>query len=161
VTRLPGTVSWSGENHGIESFVDGTRFAAHASFYRVQISPHGIGHALFLLSDPGAVGQGPVCLTDAPELARWLEAGFQQHFGTEESRAALRCVAVHADATFDRSGDPALEYIERVRAPGLEVDLIWSRPREPIPADVPPPRSLTRRHQMLSSSCRATMRGSS
>jgi hypothetical protein len=143
-------VSWSGENHGIESFLDGGRFAVHASFYRVLLSPHGMGHALFLLSDPEAVGQDPVCLTDAPELARWLEAGFQQHFGTDASRTALRDATLHADATFERSGDPTFEYVERVRAPGFEVDLVWSRAQEPIPADVPPARSLTRQHRMLS-----------
>jgi hypothetical protein len=147
---MPGTVSWSGENHGIELFLDGSRFAALASFFRVLISPHGTGHALFLLSDPEAVGQGPVLLTDAPELAQWLKVGFQEHFGTDRSRAALRDATLHADATFARSGDPRLEYIESVRAPEFEVDLVWSQPREPIPADVPPAQSLTREHQMLS-----------
>jgi hypothetical protein len=143
-------VSWTGENHGIESFVDGRRLAVHVSLFRAAFSPFGPGHALFLLVDPGAVGFDPVVLTDAPELARWLQAGFQEHFGTDASRAAIRAAVLRADATFAPSGDPRREYRERVRALGFEVDLVWSQPREPIPADVPVERSLTRRHQMLS-----------
>ena len=51
----PRTVDWSGENPGItlKDTVDGETTCL-VSFFRVVVSPHGVGHAAFVLTDRGA-----------------------------------------------------------------------------------------------------------
>ena len=54
----PGSVDWSGENPGmyLKETPDGP-FVTLISFFRVVLSPHGRGHAAFLLLDPGSEPQ--------------------------------------------------------------------------------------------------------
>ena len=65
----PGKVDWSGENPGmyLKETADGP-FVTLISFFRVVLSPHGKGHAAFMLLDPQGNGKDParpnVCLTE-------------------------------------------------------------------------------------------------
>ena len=50
---IPGEVDWSGENPGmyLRETPDGP-YGALISFFRVVVSPHGPGHAAFVMLDP-------------------------------------------------------------------------------------------------------------
>ena len=81
----PNAVDWSGENPGItlKATVDGETTCL-VSFFRVVVSPHGVGHAAFVLTDPLLKGQGEAvntCFTDNEPLARYLLSDFVSHFG--------------------------------------------------------------------------------
>jgi hypothetical protein len=54
----PGSVDWSGEKPGmhLKETPDGP-FVTLISFFRVVLSPHGRGHAAFLLLDPHGDGK--------------------------------------------------------------------------------------------------------
>jgi hypothetical protein len=75
-----GTVDWSGENPGMYlKASESGPFITLVSFFRVVTSPHGRGHAAFLLLDPHGEGkkanQPNVCLTDNEPLAEYLATG--------------------------------------------------------------------------------------
>src|SRR5258708_35879054 len=77
----PGSIDWSGENPGmyLKDRADGA-FVSLISFFRVVHSPHGKGHAAFMLLDPYGDGRGAgrphVCLTDNEPLGDYLKKGF-------------------------------------------------------------------------------------
>jgi hypothetical protein len=87
----PNRVDWSGENPGmyLKETADGP-FVTLISFFRVVTSPHGKGHAAFLLLAPHGGGGHPekpnVCLTDNEPLAEYLKKGFLSFF------SAFKCV---------------------------------------------------------------------
>ena len=89
----PGPVYWSGENPGmyLKDTADGP-FVTLISFFRVVLSPHGKGHAAFLLLDPrgnGAhTGKPNVCVTDNEPLAAYLRDNFVAHFGRSKASKA-------------------------------------------------------------------------
>ena len=74
----PNKVDWSGENPGmyLKETADGP-FVTLISFFRVVTSPHGKGHAAFMLLDPHGDGRNPekpnVCLTDNEPLADYVK----------------------------------------------------------------------------------------
>jgi hypothetical protein len=151
----PGTVDWSGENPGmyLKESPDGP-FVTLISFFRVVLSPHGRGHAAFLLLDPhgdGKSGAKPnVCITDNEPLARYLTAGFVRCF------AAFRGVKGLADLRFERgsqfvaSGDAQTTYTERFRGESGDVSLTWEPLTEAFMVELPEEKSATGQHEMFS-----------
>src|SRR3954466_15314818 len=83
--RNPLTVAQAGEHPAIamRSGPDGETTCL-VSFFRVVVSPHGAGHAAFVLTDPLLKGNGPAvnaCFTDNEPLARYLLSDFVTFFG--------------------------------------------------------------------------------
>ena len=79
----PGTVDWTGENPGIylKETADGP-YTCLASFFRVFYSPHGPGHALFLLWDAQSEHPYNACYSDNERLAEYLRDESLVHFTT-------------------------------------------------------------------------------
>ncbi len=69
----PGRVLIAGENHILRLQTHpGGPDAALVNHFRLRLSPHGPGHAVFVLADPNAADPRNACYTDNPALARWL-----------------------------------------------------------------------------------------
>ena len=76
----PLAIDWSGENPGI-TLRDGPdgEISCLVSFFRVVVSPHGPGHAAFVLTDPQLSGSSAAVntrFTDNEPLARYLLSDF-------------------------------------------------------------------------------------
>ena len=69
----PGRVLIAGENHilRLQALPDSSD-AALVNHFRLRLSPHGPGHAVFVLADPDAADPRNACYTDNPALANWL-----------------------------------------------------------------------------------------
>ncbi len=151
----PGTVDWSGENPGmyLKESPDGP-FVTLASFFRVVLSPHGRGHALLLLQSPDAArapSAAPnLCITDNEPLARWLVAEFASHFAPFRGAAGLGGLEYRPLLSVATSGDSSSAYVETVRSDDMEVRLEWAGLGQPFALELPPDKSATGRHVMLS-----------
>lgn len=151
----PGNVDWSGENPGmyLKESADGP-FVSLISFFRVVRSPHGRGHAAFLLLDPHGEGQSPerpnLCVTDNEPLARYLQAGFVANFAAFRGAAGLQHVRYEPGSSFEASGDALKSYTESCRYAGGEIILTWDKLGEPFLVEFPKDKSATGKHEMFS-----------
>ncbi len=69
----PGRVLIAGENHVLRLRSDPRGpDAALVNHFRLRLSPHGPGHAVFVLADSNAADPRNACYTDNPALATWL-----------------------------------------------------------------------------------------
>ena len=69
----PGRVLIAGENHILRLQTQpGGPDAALVNHFRLRLSPHGPGHAVFVLAEPNAADPRNACYTDNPALANWL-----------------------------------------------------------------------------------------
>jgi hypothetical protein len=152
---IPGHVDWSGENPGIylKESADGP-FVSVLSFFRVVLSPHGRGHALLMLASPqsesGSEAAPNLCLCDNEKLARWLVADFASHFGAFKDAPGMRGLRYRPLTSVEAGGDPLSAYTETVRGEGIEVTLSWEGLGEPFALALPPEKSATGKHTMLS-----------
>ena len=108
--RQPEFVDWSGENPGItlKDTVDGETTCL-VSFFRVVVSPHGVGHAAFVLTDPMLKGSGEAvntCFTDNEPLARYLLSDFVSFFGAWRGVPALEQLTYTPADEFHPRGRP-------------------------------------------------------
>lgn len=148
---FPGQVEWSGENPGISLKEDPAGpFTTLASFFRVVLSPHGRGHALVLLQNPGSEGAGNLCLTDNEPLARWLVADYVSHFGAWRGLAGLTNLEYRPLESVMAGGDTVTHYTETVTAAGLTVALEWKGLGKPFCFALAPAQSATGKHHMPS-----------
>ena len=150
----PNPVDWSGENPGItlKDGPDGDTTCL-VSFFRVVVSPHGPGHAAFVLTDPLNKGGGEAvnaCFTDNEPLARYLTSNFLVHFGTWKGIPALDGLAFTPASTFAHSGDHKTAWIERITGDGVDVTLTWSQLEEPFVVEYLKEQSATGAHEMFS-----------
>jgi hypothetical protein len=151
---FPGKVDWSGENPGmyLKEKADGP-FVTVLSFFRVMISPFGVGHALVMIQDPssgaGTAERPNLCLTDNERLARWLVSDFAAHFAAFKGLPALGAMSYRAILGCHRGGHGE-SYAETVQAEGLEVRLSWEGVGEIFALKLPPEKSATGKHTMLS-----------
>ncbi len=124
----PGTIDWSGENPGmyLKDTPEGP-FVTLISFFRVVLSPHGRGHAAFLLLDPFGDGADParpnVCATDNDALARYLRERFVSYFAPFRNSHGLQHCRFEAGSYFTSSGDARTTYTERFWSAIGEVSL--------------------------------------
>lgn len=165
----PGRIDWSGENPGmyLRESADGP-FVTLISFFRVMVSPHGRGHAAFILLDPQGDGKQSaspnLCLTDNEPLARYLRDGFVANFGAfKGAKGLMNCRMVPA-WDFVAAGDTRSTYTEWFRSSVGQVSLSWDELGDPFIVDLPKEKSATGKHQMLSlfveaRSVRATING--
>ena len=151
----PGTVDWSGENPGmyLRESVDGP-FVTLISFFRVVLSPHGRGHAAFLLLDPAGAGTSPaspnLCITDNDPLARYLCDGFVRHFAAFKGAAGLASVRFQRGSDFIATGDARTSYTETFTSEQGVVRLTWAPLGEAFMVELPREKSATGRHEMFS-----------
>lgn len=148
---LPGEVDWSGENPGmyLKETPDGP-YTCLATFFRVVVSPHGPGHAAFVMTSPTADDGQSICLTDNEALARYLADGFVAHFGAFKGNAKLARIEYHAADRFSHEGSHTSTWREIVTGPGYHLELTWSDLYDTFALDVPPAASATGQHHMLS-----------
>ena len=117
----PGQVDWSGEHPGryLKETADGP-FVTLISFFRVVLSPHGKGHAVFMLLDPQGNGKDArkpnVCITDNEPLAAYLRDGFVSNFGAFKTAANLRATRMEPGWDFQASGDGRTTHTEWCRS---------------------------------------------
>jgi hypothetical protein len=151
---IPGEIDWSGENPGmyLRDGVDGP-YASVISFFRVVVSPHGPGHAAFVLLDPAGSGSEAMpnaCFTDNEPLARYLETDFIAHFAAFRGNPNLGHLTYRPADRFVHEGSHTTSWREIVTGPGVHLELIWSDLYDTFALNVPPERSATGRHRMLS-----------
>jgi len=151
----PGVVDWSGENPGmyLKESPDGP-FVTLISFFRVVRSPHGRGHAAFLLLDPHGTGQTAgkpnLCLTDNEPLARYLKDEYVKCFAAFRGTSGLESCRFERGEDFVASGNALTAYTERFRGPMGEVSLTWEGLTDAFMVELPKEKSATGRHDMFS-----------
>jgi hypothetical protein len=150
----PHTIDWSGENPGItlKAAVDGETTCL-VSFFRVVVSPHGVGHAAFVLTDPYLKGNGAAvnaCFTDNEPLARYLLSDFVQHFGTWKGIPAIASMTYTPATSFTHTGDQTSHWVERITGDGVDVTLAWRNLQTPFFVEYQKEQSATGRHEMFS-----------
>jgi len=151
----PAEVDWSGENPGmyLKETASGP-FVTIISFFRVVTSPHGRGHAAFLLLDPHGDGKNPVkpniCLTDNEPLAKYLCKDFVSNFGASRTAKALGSLAYKPGWDFVSGGDGRSNHVEWFRSAIGQIQLNWNKLSEPFLVDLDPEESATGSHRMVS-----------
>jgi len=151
----PGSVEWSGENPGmyLKETADGP-FVTLISFFRVVMSPHGRGHAAFVLLDPHGDGKAPekpnVCYTDNEVLARYLKDEFVSKFGAFKGASALNACRFEKGREFGTAGNAQATYTERFKTDQGEVNLTWEPLGDAFYVEMPKEKSATGQHEMFS-----------
>lgn len=165
----PGQIDWSGENPGmyLKETADGP-FVTLISFFRVVLSPHGKGHAAFMLQDPRGSGKDAakpnVCITDNEPLANYLRDGFVTHFGAFKGATGLAGCRMVPGWDFQAGGDGRTVHTEWFRSAIGQVCLTWDQLGAPFLVELMKEGSATGKHEMFSlfvesPSVRATING--
>jgi hypothetical protein len=150
----PGQIDWSGENPGmyLKDAADGA-YVTLVSFFRVIYSPHGRGHAAFILQDPlhaRDAGKPNLCITDNEPLAAYLRDGFVAKFGAFKDAKALPGVKMVPGWDFMPGGDSRISHVEWFRSAVGQVCLTWRDLSEPFLVEFTKERSATGMHEMFS-----------
>ncbi len=154
-TINPGAVDWSGENPGmyLKENADGP-FVTLVSFFRVVASPHGKGHAAFILQDPrgeGRDGARPnLCITDNEPLAAYLQDGFVKNFGAFKGASGLGGTRMVPGWDFQPSGNGTSTHVEWFRSTVGQVCLTWRELSAPFMVEMLKDKSATGKHEMFS-----------
>ena len=150
----PNPIDWSGENPSITlKSAAGEETTCLVSFFRVVVSPHGAGHAVFILTDPGGSGGGKAtnaCLTDNEPLARYLLSDFVMKFGAWRGNPLLADLPFVAAVGFVHSGEHLTAWTERVTSPDIDVTLTWHELDAPFLVEFDAEHSATGAHEMIS-----------
>ena len=140
----PGSVVWSGENHGILLKEDPEGpWSALMLFFRLHYSPEGGGTALLLYEQPDVAASLPeacnVMISDNPGLARYLMNEFIGKLGNSPFAASPAFPAVQfLELTESRNrGDAITDFTEIVKAPGVDVELVWQQLGTPTALELP------------------------
>ena len=140
----PGSVVWSGENHGILLKRDPEGpWSALMLFFRLHYSPEGSGTALLLYEQPDVAASLPeacnVMISDNQPMARYLLNEFVGKLGNSPFAASAAFGAVQfLELTASRTtGDAISEFTEVVEAADLEVELTWRELGTPTALELP------------------------
>ena len=133
-------ILWSGENPIIllKPAADAVESTA-VGFFRVDFSPAGSGHAVFVISDLGGAGRTEdrvfACYTDRAEVARWIR---ETTIGTlpEFQNHDLSQIPIKA-GRFGCMGDTLSSWTELVSTDDGELRLTWSQIEKPFNLRVP------------------------
>jgi hypothetical protein len=151
----PGPVDWTGENPGIylKDAQDGP-WTGLMTFFRIVWSPHGMGHGVVVLDQPGAEQGLPevqnFCISDNEPLARFLVAEFFSNFMSFRVSPGIKAMSYLPLTEVRRAGDPRTKYQEIVKSKELEVVMTWDRLGTPYAVDMPPDKGPTKKHEMYS-----------
>ncbi len=151
----PGRIDWSGENPGMYLRAsESGPYVSLISFFRVVTSPHGKGHAAFMLLDPDGDGRSAdrpnLCLTDNEPLADYLRKGFVAHFGAFKNARGLNSVQFKPGWDFMAGGDGLTQHTEWFRSAAGQVQLAWRDLSEPFLVELDKEHSATGKHEMIS-----------
>ena len=150
-----GKVDWTGENPGIylKESQDGP-WTGLMTFYRIFYSPHGMGHGVVVLDQPGVEKGLPsvhnFCLCDNEALAKFLVASFFSQFMSFRVSPGIKAISYLPLTEVRREGDTLGTYREVVKSKDLEVVCTWMKLSAPYAVDMPPEKGPTKRHQMYS-----------
>lgn len=151
----PGQVDWSGENPGmyLKQTAEGS-YVTLISFFRVVMSPHGRGHAAFMLQDPHGTGRDSampnLCITDNEPLATYLRDGFVARFGAFRDVKGLAGCRMVPGWDFMPAGDGRTVHVEWFRSGVGQVCLAWRELSAPFLVEFTKDRSATGAHEMFS-----------
>jgi hypothetical protein len=150
----PNPIDWSGENPGMTLTASPNgETTCLVSFFRVVVSPHGPGHAVFVLTDPSGHGEGEAvnaCFTDNAPLARYLLSDFVSKFGAWRGNPNLADLPLKPADSFTHSGDHMTAWTERVTGPEVDMTLIWRDFDPPFMVEYLKEQSATGAHEMFS-----------
>lgn len=155
ITVNPGIVDWSGENPGIylRDEAEGP-WVTLGVFFRVVLSPFGIGHAMLVLDEPNTGKGWPdvrnFILCDNEQLTRYLIKDYVSGFPSFRDKPGLEAMSYVPLNSVECSGNPSEEYTEFVRADSIEARMTWSDTMEPMAVEVTPENSATGKHDMYS-----------
>ena len=151
----PGQIDWSGENPGmyLKDTADGP-YVTLVSFFRVICSPHGKGHAAFILQDPMGTGRDAarpnLCITDNEPLAAYVRDGFVAKFGSFRDAKGLSGCRMVPGWDFMAGGDARTSHVEWFRSAVGQVCLTWRDLSKPFLVELDRERSATGAHEMIS-----------
>ena len=151
----PGPVDWTGENPGIylKDTQDGP-WTGLMTFFRIVWSPHGMGHGVVVLDQPGVEKGLPeaqnLCITDNEPLARFLVAEFFSNFMSFRVSPGIKAIPYLPLTEVRRAGDPRTRYQEIVKSKDFEVVMTWDKLGAPYAVDMPPDKGPTKKHEMYS-----------
>lgn len=154
-TANPREVDWSGENPGmyLKAAADGP-YVALVSFFRVVLSPHGRGHAAFLVLDPNGDGSDPdrpnVCATDNEPMAAYLRDGFVRHFLAFRGTTGLDSTRMIPGWDFVAGGDGRTQHTEWFRCGLGQVQLTWKDWGGKYEVELTDGKAVTGKHEMFS-----------
>lgn len=151
----PGKVAWTGENPGIylKETPDGP-WSGLMCFFRIVYSPHGMGHGVVVLDQPGEAKGMPeamnLCISDNEPLARYLVDEFFSKFASFRVSPGIQAMTYLPLTHIERGGDTRSAYYELVRSRDVEVRMTWSGLGTPYAVDMPADRGPTKQHDMYS-----------
>lgn len=117
----------TGENPFIRlSSKDGDPNSTDASFWRILFCPAGPGHVLYLKSE--LTDNRWRIYSDNIAMARWLQTTVQGMLNGELKDTSIPVI----DAEFEKSGDPAYFWTERMLSATDEVALTWFDIGDPL-----------------------------
>jgi hypothetical protein len=154
-TILPGTVDWTGDNPFVYLKTDAAGdYSSLSLFFRVTASDLGRGNAILVLENPYAPEQPGrrICLTDNLPLAQDLIQRFVKRFGLfRPAHAALAQVELIDGARFGTAQDGTASLTEfATTSSGRQVSLTWRDLQAAFAVNVPPEKTQTGEHVMLS-----------
>ena len=122
----PGRVLIAGENHilRLQASSDGPD-AALVNHFRLRLSPHGPGHAVFVLADPDAADPRNACYTDNPALANWLLDWYLRGSPIYRDLQGLNDLPIVAAGGFTYVDELPRRWTETVRAGDATIRAVW------------------------------------
>ncbi|MDH4248245.1 MAG: hypothetical protein OEW39_10550 [Deltaproteobacteria bacterium] len=150
-----GRVQWAGENPGmyLKERAEGP-FVALASFFRVVASPYGAGVGAVVMEAPESAVSRPdtlnVCVGDNEPLMRYLVKEYLSFFGAFKGQPGLQGLEYRRLTGSSSRNEMPHRYLEELRGEGLEIKLTWSEIGQPFLVDLPPAKSATGKHRMIS-----------
>jgi len=122
----PGRVLIAGENHvlRLRSDPEGPD-AALVNHFRLRLSPHGPGHAVFVLADSNAADPRNACYTDNPVLATWLLDWYLRGSPLYRDLEALVDLPIVTAGGFTFVDELPRRWTETVRAGDVTVRAVW------------------------------------
>ncbi len=153
--RNPGKVEWSGENPGIYFKEDPNGdWSALGIFFRVFLSPHGMGTTMIVLENPNEAAGLPdvnnICLTNNAELTEYLIRDFMSKFPSFRGRKGLQSMTYRQIDEVTSKGDLNEFRMESIISGDLEVVMAWRELGTPFAAEVAVAASATGEHEMYS-----------
>lgn len=122
----PGRVLIAGENHilRLKAGLVGPD-AALVNHFRLRLSPHGPGHAMFVLADSNAADPRNACFTDNPTLANWLLDWYLRASPLYQGLKGLVGLPIVTAGSFTCVDELPGRWIETVRAGHVTVRAVW------------------------------------